>query len=513
MVTVTGVGYSGAADVTGFLPLISPPTVYNYQASLLLYRPLLWIDENVALDFERSIAERIDVSEDNRIFTVHLKPDFRWSNGRPVEAADVLYGYELIEKLGKAYSAYGMGGIPTLIERIEALDPHTLQVTVSRPVNPIWFQMNGLTQLYPLPSREWKGHDLETLRRNQLNPDFLQPINGPFRLSEYKMGRYARFERNPDYSGHRAHLDTFIFRFFASGTGNTQFSALKTGTLDMGNLSFLLWGARHMLDHLKSLDTQGGFGYYALSLNYANPGNAFAKDVRLRRALQLAIDQQSIIDVLAKGRGHVAYQPVPYQPPTYLSASSRRHGEEIRLYDPEAARRLLSEAGWQPGADGMRVKAGERLTFEVLVSPGSLIAQLIQSQLRRVGIDMTLRQLPFNQVMARIYGQPQSWQAYLGGWIYNPDFFPSGDSLFDTGGGNNQMQFSDAKMDRLIEATTREEGLQALYRYQDYHTEIQPVIFIPNTGGLVKHHPKLRGVRRYLNPTGSISPEYLWWED
>ena len=100
-----------------------------------LFRPLLWFDHDGAIDFADSQADAIDVSADRMVFRITLKP-WRWSDGRPVTADDLVYGFELIRKLGAAYFNAGVGGMPGLVAAVSAEAPLTLVVRTVRPVNP-----------------------------------------------------------------------------------------------------------------------------------------------------------------------------------------------------------------------------------------------------------------------------------------------------------------------------------------------------------------------------------------
>jgi peptide/nickel transport system substrate-binding protein len=95
-----------------------------------------------------------------------------------------------------------------------------------------------------------------------------------------------------------------------------------------------------------------------------------------------------------------------------------------------------------------------------------------------------------------------------GGWIYAPDYLPTGESLFATGAGSNSGSYSDPKMDQLITASQKQNGTQPLYTYEDYAAQQLPVIFQANTYAVDAISRKVGGV--VVNPLGTLLPEY-WY--
>ncbi|HET9147633.1 MAG TPA: peptide ABC transporter substrate-binding protein, partial [Acetobacteraceae bacterium] len=137
-----------------------------------------------------------------------------------------------------------------------------------------------------------------------------------------------------------------------------------------------------------------------------------------------------------------------------------------------------------------------------------LWTEMQQQDLRAVGIDMKIRQVTFNQLLALQY-KPLEWQAMSFGWSLGN--YPSDGAQFRTNGAYNQTGYSDPKMDRLLNAVTTQPGNQALYEYQDYAAEQQPIIFQNDTGAVILVRKGLRGVNKAFPPTGAWSPQYLRW--
>jgi peptide/nickel transport system substrate-binding protein len=164
------------------------------------------------------------------------------------------------------------------------------------------------------------------------------------------------------------------------------------------------------------------------------------------------------------------------------------------MFDPAKARQLLQSAGWHLGADGIRVKNGRRLTFTMMIRSDSQTrtaeAEILKQQWHAIGVDMNILSLPFNLELSKLHPNG-AWEAGLLNWSYSPDFFPTGDGMFDTGGGVNYGGYSDPTMDRLITASTQSSSMQSLYAYEDYASQDLPILFLPNPGYLVKFDRRL----------------------
>lgn len=483
-------------------------SAYDAEAAGLLYYGLLWVNRDHRIDWSRSLATKIGVSNNDTTFTVTMKP-WTWSDGVPVTTADVEYTYNLIRKLGPTYNAYGSGGMPTAIKSFTVLGPERFQVVTAHPVNPDWFELVGLAQLVPYPAHAWGKYSVNQIWRRQSNPDFFKVVDGPFRLVSYKMGRHIIFAPNPAYQGHRAQIRRFIMKFLHSS--GAEIEGMQSGTLDMSNLPFSLWSAGHRLRNVRVMKMTPNFGFQFIQLNYKNPQVSFFRDLAVRQAMADAINQRQAIRVLYHGVTRPQYGPVPVVPPTFLSPSARA-GKYPVGYDPARARRLLSRAGWKPGPGGIREKNGKPLRFTDIIPSGGATAMLWtemqQQDLRAVGIDMKIRQVTFNQLLALQY-KPLEWQAMSFGWSLGN--YPSDGAQFRTNGAYNQTGYSDPKMDRLLNAVTTQPGNQALYEYQDYAAEQQPIIFQNDTGAVILVRKGLRGVNKAFPPTGAWSPQYLRW--
>jgi peptide/nickel transport system substrate-binding protein len=490
--TVTNNGVAPPSNINSLLPVVNNDSAANNQAVTLMYRPLLWIGNDLRIDWQESLAQSITVSPDRKTFTITLKP-WRWSDGRLVTAQDAVDCYRLIQQFGDSYPNAGIGGIPGLISDFSALAPDRLEVKLKRPVNPFWFELNGLSQIVPVPAFAWKGLTANTLYARQTDPSLVRVTDGPYKLERFIQGREADFVSNPSFSGPKPQFSRLTFRMITSP--ESAFWSLKTGNLQVANVPHALSAAGKKIKHLGSCITNGGYAINYVALNFTNPKVAFLRDVRVRQALQAAINQPQMIRVAYHGNGEPSFGPVPTTPDTYLSTRQKwlvKH--PMHAFNPGKARSLLDRAGWHVGADGIRVKNGQRLAFTMMVRSDSLThtaeAEILQQQWHSIGVEMHILSLPFNLELVKLHPNGD-WDAGLVTWSYSPDFYPTGDGMFDTGGGVDYGGYSNPTVDRLIAASTQTSSTQSLDAYEDFISQNLPVLFLPTPGYLVKFDRRL----------------------
>jgi peptide/nickel transport system substrate-binding protein len=500
-------GYTQLID--GLIPVLSRTSIMDDGAQVLLYRPLLWIGQNVKIDYSRSIATRISVSNNKTVFTVTMRPDYKWSDGVPVTANDVAYCFNLIKTYGKRYGYYGIGGLPTAVKSFTVRSPTTFSITLTRPANPAYFELNGLAQLRPLPAHAWKKYSIGYLSTHQTDLGVLSVVDGPYKLTKFVLNQYARFDRNPMYSGHRSYLDRFIIQIFSSESA--VFAALKTGAIQIGNFGYTLYNASGQLASLKTYDWWW-FGFSYIEINYHNPAMSFMKDVKVRQALQLLINQPLMNQALYHGHAYSAYSPVPYKPATYLSPRAKQTWNAVH-YDPARAAAILDADGWKL-VNGVRQKNGQKLAFTIGTSSefdiGVRQAQIIQQDFLKAGIQVSLNVAPFSVILAELGGRGTNWDAISIGWIYYPNFYPLGDGLFGTNGGANFGAFSDPKLDATIKQAQTVSGNRGIDAYQNDAAETMPALWLDEAATIIKYQPDVHGVADFFNPVWNFAPEYLW---
>ncbi|WP_298216687.1 peptide ABC transporter substrate-binding protein [Acidocella sp.] len=497
----TGIGIAPGADITGFNPLLSN-SLYNAEAAGAMFQPLIWVNGwTLGIDWSRSLASAIATPDEGLSFDVTMRP-WMWSDGAPVTSADVAFTWKLIQQFGPAYAGYGAGGMPGIVRELRVTGPRSFTVLLRRRVNPQWFILNGLGQLTPLPAHAWAAYDSDEIYQRQSDVGFFQVVDGPLRPAALNIGQDMVFTPNPVWPGGGLHFSRLIFKFVQSAGQTLQ--QFEAGELDMINAPMALWRVIQSLPGARMARLAPGIGFDEMALNLRNPEVAFFRDVRVRQAMADAIDQEEMISLIDHGLGEAHRGPVPPQPPVFLTPAMR-DGRYPVGYDPARARALLREAGFTPGPDGILEKNGQRLSFTELTgadnAAGEQMTVMIQAYLRRVGIEMKARRIEFNQMLALLNDPGADWQAAALG--ESGTAYPTGEDLFKTGSYGNAGGYSDPEMDRLIDASTSEPGLEALYAYETYASAQQPVIFLPTGAVALLVKERIAGAAGFADPLGN----------
>ena len=501
IVLPAGVGLSEPYVVTTLNPLLvsSAPDV---NVSALLFRPLLLVRGDHGIDWTDSPAASVTPDPTDTVFTVTLKP-WLWSDGVPVTSADVLYTWSLVRALGTTWVNYGNGGVPMLIRDVAAPDPHTVVFRTTRPVNPQWFEDDGLALFNPLPAHAWSRFSLARQRDLQDRPDFYTAVDGPFRVATFRPGRDASFVPNQHYAGHHPSYDRLVVVFTA---GPDPLEALLTHEIDMATLPPELTKAASHLPDIRMVRIGEVPEFPSLIPDLANARDLFFRDERVRRAMAFAIDQRRIVDTVYHGNAVEQHGFVPTAWRTLVPPDLARF-----RHDPGQARRLLDAAGWRVGPDGIRRRDGVALSFSADViavgASDTMTMQLIQDDFRRVGIEMRLRQLQFTPLMSQILGPPADWDAVL--MPQASSTYPDGAVAFTDGSENDYGHYDDPALTRLLDRATASPGTAPLFAAERAIADAQPMIFLPAPIETVLARPGISGIDRFIDTVGNWLPEYL----
>ncbi len=335
-----------------------------------------------------------EVSEDGLVITYHLKEGVKWSDGLDFTCEDVQFTYEGIMSDLSQVSTTGY----RLIDTIECPDPLTVEVTFSEVYAP-YLRLFA----YIVPRNAGEIDQMETWAYNQ------KPTGtGPFVLEEWAPGDHLTFVRNPNFREEgKPYLDSVIIKILPSREVGMQL--LKTGEIhalwDVTEADFPAM-AEMAADGVSYASVQNG-DIEQLVLNFgANDGSAPADpeqnphpilyDLRIRQAIQYAINKQEITETLLYGN---------VQPGTsVLSFGQYACNQPVSEYNPEKAKALLEEAGWKAGADGIREKDGLRLSLEIATTTGNQLReqteQVLVEMLKQVGVELVIENVPSDVLFA-----------------------------------------------------------------------------------------------------------------
>ena len=482
-------------DASRLLPILATDSASGDIVGLL-FNGLLKYNER--LEIVGDLAESWTVSEDGLTMTFVLRPGIRWHDGVPVTADDVLFTYQkLIDPnvLTPYSSSY------ELVDTVEVLDERTIQMRYREPFAPAlesW--MMGI-----IPKHLLEHEDLNTT-------DFLRnPVgHGPYRFIRWKTGQLIELRANRDYFEHRPHIDRYLYRIIPDQA--TLFLELLTGNIDLAGLSPLQY--RRQTDTPYIRQHYRKFRYPSFGFTYLgyNLQDARFADVRVRRAFNLAIDKQAIIDGVLFGLGKVATGPFPQE--------SWAYDPSIQPPAPDimAARALLAEAGWiDQDGDGILDKDGLPFRFTIITNQGNAVrrqvAELMQQQLKGLGVDVKIRIIEWSTFVHRFIDK-RRFDAVLLGWSLSrdPDLYDIFHSSKTSEGEYNFVSYANPEVDRLLEEGRRvfdRAERQRIYRRVHRHlAEDQPYMFLYVADALPVLHTRFRNVK--ATPIG-ISYNMIDW--
>jgi peptide/nickel transport system substrate-binding protein len=504
IVLPTGIGVARSADLTSFNPLFVN-SIYNQEASNLLFQELIWVNRYGQIDWARSVASSVTSPDNGTTYIVTLRP-WHWSDGVPVTSADVKYALSLIDQLGDTWVGLGSGGMPGIIKSFTILDDTHFKIVLTHQSNETWFIYNGLSSLVPMPAHIWGKYSIDQIWQGQSSPDFFKVVDGPMKLATLNPGQDAVFVPNPAYDGPHMHFLRLVLKFL--DRNGTDLEDYEAGELDMINQGTITYKGEQNLPNTYKVPLPPNLSFYTVILNMRNPKSAFFRDVKVRQAMQDSMDQNSMIYLVWRGQGVPVYGPVPPSPPLY-SSPEMKAGTYPVGYNVAKARALLLSDGYKPGPDGIMVKNGVRLSFNYLLTDGGeRYAEYFQQAFAKIGIEMKVHVIEFNQMLSIMGNSPNNWEAGYLGQDLSP--YPTGESLLETGAFENFGGYSDPTMDKLINESVNNQGIQGLYAYEDYAISQQPMIFAGGATVTLLVNKRLHGAADFIDTLGQFSPDQLY---
>lgn len=473
-----------------------------YEATVVnqIFSGLLRLDAN--LNVLPELAQSWTISRDWLTYRFDLRQDARFHNGRPVVAQDFVYSFsrlldpkrvrpgiiqDYLLKIEGA-EAYREGRVDS-VAGLRALDAHTLEIHLDQPY-PSFLSVLTMDQAKAIPREAVERMGAEAFGRHPVG-------SGPYRFDLWDPATEIRLLANPDYFGGRANIDTLIFVQPPSTDDDWRKPAFLAGKLDLIEVRE---------QELASMMAQGNYRVIRrpeLSMDFLgfNLQHPLLRDVRVRRAMAMAIDRTALKAVA--GQGFEA--PSGLLPPGLPGFSPR---SKVVPYDPDHARRLLAEAGYStehplhlPLMTGSRTAYAEARDSVVVAS------------LKAVGVQVDLQHVTWDEfdkalMTRRLAAFQLSWIADLP----DPDSFLY--SLFVSGGASNFFAYSDAGVDSLLDEGCR--NLDQVARLNEYRqAEVKilkdaPIVPLFNTVGLYLLQPDVRGVE--LSPFGicSVPMDHIW---
>jgi peptide/nickel transport system substrate-binding protein len=508
-------------------PLIDAMVAKSYVLSMV-HRPLTAYDKDwkrvcmlctelPTLENGRARLEPLPDGRNGIAVTYTIQPAAAWGDGTPVTTDDVLFAWEVGRhpKTGVAVAESF-----TRISKIDVVDKKTFTLHANR----VHYEYNALEDFGVLPAhldRKIFEDDPESYARRsiyQTDPTNPGLYDGPYRIAQVVPGAQVVLEPNPVWYGTKPYFKRVTVRTIE----NT--SALEANLLS-GNVDYIPGELGLTVDQALNFEKRHRdrfrviykpqLAYEHIDLNVANP---ILKDKRVRQALLYALDRETMCRQLFEGK-----QPVAH---SFVSPLDWMYDADLPryAYDPTRAAALLDAAGWKPGSGGIRINAaGERLQLEIVTTAGNrvreTIEQVLQSQWRKVGLDVRIRNEP-----ARVFvGETLRKRRYAMGlvaWVTSPENSPrsilhSSEIPTEANGyaGQNDTGFSNPEADAIIDRLEVEldtEKRRILWReLQALYLEELPVLPLFFHAGAYVMPPWLTG----LEPTGHQYGTTYWVEN
>jgi peptide/nickel transport system substrate-binding protein len=511
-------GGSAVLGIFGDLQTMNALVSSDYNSGSIqremLFMPLIKYDEN--LEPTPWLAESWDVETvepDSIVLTFRIRDDIFWHDGEPTTAHDVAFTFERAINPETAFP--NAANFDLWNPEVEVLDDHTVRFRLRQHADflDMWYWTPPMPRhlLGDVPPSELLTHPFGTS----------QPVgNGPFRHLRRTPGQEWVFAANEDFTealGGRPYLDRLVVRVIPEQT--TLLTEILTGGVDIYQ--------QPNPEQVERLEAAQGvevldFPFRQWTYLAWNTRRDKFSDPRVRRALTMAIDRQQIVDALLYGMGDVGRSTAtpghwsfdPDDDQTYLP------------YDPDAALELLAEAGWTRDGQGiLRNAQGEPLSFTLITNDGNDLRvdmmQVIQAQLRRIGVQVQPRRVEWNTMIRQLQGslnaqgvRERDFDAAIVAWI---DYFRKDDTGIlhsdNLDAPYQYVGYSNPEADRLMEqillTVDREEARPLWQEYQR--------LIVRDSPYTVLHYPRrMAAVRTRLNDVhmdarGELVNVTEWW--
>ena len=508
---VTAGASEATAEVAADSVIVTMPTtsepeagfnpVYGWGAGEHVHEPLIQstlTTTTADLKIGKDLATDYSVSEDGLTWTVSIRDDVKFTDGEPLTASDVAFTYNLCVENSSVNDF-------TMLKEAVAVDDTTVEFHMNTPFS-IWPYTMAIVGIIPEHAYD------ENYGQNPIG-------SGRYIMKQWDKGQQVIFEANPDYYGDEVKMKKVTVLFMDE---DAALAAAMAGQVDVAHTAASY--ADQVIDgysllQVASVDNRG------INLPVGpveerdglTVGNEVTADIAVRRAINIGIDREEMITNVLGGYGTPAYS-VCDKMPWYNS-------EAQVSYDPDGAKQLLEDAGWVPGADGIREKDGVRAAFTVMYNPGDSVRQALAedlaNQCAELGIEVTTEGAGWDVAYDKALSQPLvwGWGAHTPMELYN---------IYHTLPATGSAEYSpyanstvDAYMDEALKASELEDSYDLWQKAQwDVSTGVTqegdiPWVWLCNVDHLYYVRNGLQVAEQKIHPHGhgwSIVNNVDQWE-
>ncbi len=460
------------------------------------------------LEPEPGVAQSWDISEDGLVYTFHINPEARWSNGESMSAEDYVWSWQraLNPQMGNQYAymlyplvnaeKFAKGEIADFSEvGVKALDDLTLQVTLNART-PYFLQLMDHYSTFAVHRATLEKFGKATDRYTPWTRVENIVSNGAFRLKEWQLNRRIEVEKSDTYwDRDKVKLNGIVYY-------PTENVVSEERMFRVGQLHYSQTVPLDKIPVYEAMEDSPfvqapylGTYFYLLNTN-RKPMD----DVRVRWALSLAVDRVTLTNTVLKKSRIPAYTITPpgtlgYQPPILFQ------------YDPEKARQLLAEAGY-PNGDGF---PPVEVTYNTSEDHRKIAVALQQMWKKELNIEITLANQEWKVYLDTVdtMNFQMARRAWIGDYVDPTSFL----DMYITGGGNNNTGYADPVYDDMIlrdapRAATKEERFQIFYDAEKRLMEQMPILPIYTYTSNHLIHPSVKDMPSNL--MDSMNFKYVW---
>ncbi len=449
--------YCSEGSPENFYPAVNT-TGTSFDANSQIYSRIV--------DFERGgtavvpgLAERWEISPDGKVYTFHLRKGVKWHNhraykpSRDFNADDMIFALERQWKESNPYfkvtsanhSYFNDMGMAKLITSVDRVNDHTVRITLAKPEAP--FLSNLAMEYAGVQSKEYADAMLKAGTPEKIDQE---PIGtGPFYLVQYQKDAVIRYKAFPQYYGGKAKIDDLVFSI-------TPDASVRWAKLQKGECHVMPYPNPADLDSIRKDPNVQVLEQAGLNVGYLayNTTKKPFDDVRVRKAINMAINKKAIIDAVYLTTGVAAKNPIP---PTQWSYNDAIKDDP---FDPAAAKKLLAEAGYPNGfATDLWAMPVQRP-----YNPNARrIAELMQADLAKVGVTAEIKSFEWGEYRKRM--QNGEHQMGMLGWTGDngdPDNFLNTLLGCDSAkaNGSNVAKFCHQPFEELVSKAKTTSGQQ-----------------------------------------------------